>query len=315
MTSDNWTTNRLVTVFGATGFLGRRIVGRLVEKGFNVRAVSRHPERVSGLFPADARTLEAVRADILDPASVALAVAGSQTVVNAVSLYVERGNRTFERVHVKAAADLAAASRNSSVEQFIQISGIGSDAKSESRYIRARGQGEHVVASTMPSIIIRPSVMIGPDDSFLTVLIRLIRLLPVYPLFGNGETRLQPVYVGDVAQAISVLIDRNEPIGSSIFEFGGPQVYTYEELVREIAGQLGVQIRPISIPFEIWSVLARIAEFLPAAPLTRNQIELMRHDNVAARDLPGMKELDIEPHGIREVIRAIEQADRQARHG
>lgn len=315
MMSDNGTTKRTVTVFGGTGFLGRRIVGRLVEKGFNVRAVSRHPERVSGLFPADARTLEAVRADILDPASVALAVAGSQTVVNAVSLYVERGNRTFERVHVKAAADLAAASRNSSVEQFIQISGIGSDAKSESRYIRARGQGEHVVASTMPSIIIRPSVMIGPDDGFLTVLIRLIRLLPVYPLFGNGETRLQPVYVGDVAQAISVLIDRNEPIGSSIFEFGGPQVYTYEELVREIARQLGVQIRPISIPFEIWSVLATIAEFLPAAPLTRNQIELMRHDNVAARDLPGMKELDIEPHGIREVIRAIEQADRQARHG
>ena len=313
MASDNWTTKRIVTVFGGTGFLGRRIVGRLAEKGFNVRAVSRHPERVSGLFPAHARTLEAVRADILDPASVALAVAGSQTVVNAVSLYVERGNRTFERVHVKAAADLAAASRNSSVEQFIHISGIGSDARSESSYIRARGQGEHVVASTMPSIIIRPSVMIGTDDSFLTVLIRLIRLLPVYPLFGNGETRLQPVYVGDVAQAISVLIDRNQHIGSSIFEFGGPQVYTYEELVREIARQLGVQIRPIPVPFEIWSVLARMAEFLPAAPLTRNQIELMRHDNVAAPDLPGIKELDIEPHGISEVIRAIEQADR--RHG
>ena len=148
MTSDNWNTKRTVTVFGGTGFLGRRIVGRLVEKGFNVRAVSRHPERASGLFPADARTLEAVRADILDPASVALAVAGSQTVVNAVSLYVERGNRTFERVHVKAASDLAAASRNSSVEQFIQISGIGSDAKSEfSLYPCARTggtrRGEH----------------------------------------------------------------------------------------------------------------------------------------------------------------------------
>jgi uncharacterized protein YbjT (DUF2867 family) len=311
MTSDNWTKKRIVTVFGGTGFLGRRIVGRLAEKGLSVRVVSRHPERVRELFPADARALEAVRADILDPASVALAVAGSQTVVNAVSLYVERGNLTFERVHVKAAADLAAASRNSSVEQFIQISGIGSDARSESRYIRARGQGEHAVASTIPSIIIRPSVMIGPDDTFLTVLIRLIRLLPVYPLFGKGETRLQPVYVGDVAEAVSDLIDRNDHIGSSIFELGGPQVYTYEELVREIARQLGMKIRLIPVSFEIWSVLARMAEFLPAAPLTLNQIELMRHDNVAAPDLPGMRELDIEPHGISEVIRAISARSRR----
>ncbi|ATU94969.1 complex I NDUFA9 subunit family protein [Phyllobacterium zundukense] len=310
MTSDSLTQKRIVTVFGGTGFLGRRIVRRLLEKGFTVRAVSRHPDRVAALFSLDARAPEAIRADILDPASVALAVAGAHTVVNAVSLYVEHGNRTFERVHVKAAADLAAASRNSRVEQFILISGIGSDPQSESSYIRARGRGEHAVASTFPSVIIRPSVMTGPDDTFLTVLVRLIRLLPVYPLFGDGGTRLQPVYVGDVAEAISHLIDRNDPGGSSIFELGGPQVYTYEELLREIARQLDIQIRLIPIPFEVWSVLARMAEFLPAVPLTRNQIDLMRRDNVAAADLPGLKQLDIEPHYISEVIRAIEQANR-----
>ncbi len=310
MNSDRPTSERIVTVFGGTGFLGRRIVRRLLEKGFTVRAVSRHPDQVAARFSSDTRAPEAVRADILDPASVALAVAGSNTVVNAVSLYVEHGNRTFERVHVKAAADLAAASRNSSVEQFIHISGIGSDPQSESSYIRARGRGEQAVASTFPGVIIRPSVMTGPDDTFLTTLVRLIRVLPVYPLFGNGGTRLQPVYVGDVAEAIGHLIDRNGAGGSSIFEFGGPQVFTYEELVRDIARQLDVKIRPLPIPFEVWNVLARVAEFLPAVPLTRNQIDLMRHDNVAALDLPGLKELDIEPHNIDEVIRAIAQANK-----
>jgi uncharacterized protein YbjT (DUF2867 family) len=312
MNRDNRTQKRIVTVFGGTGFLGRRIVRRLVEKGFTVRAASRHPDRVAALFSLDARAPEAVRADILDPASVALAVAGSHTVVNAVSLYVEHGNRTFERVHVKAAADLAAASRDSRVEQFIQISGIGSDPLSESSYIRARGRGEHAVASTFPSVIIRPSVMTGPDDTFLTMLVRLIHLLPVYPLFGDGGTRLQPVYVEDVAEAISRLIDGNDPGGSSIFEFGGPQVYTYEELLREIARQLDIRIRLVPMPFAAWNVLALAAEFLPAAPITRNQIDLMRHDNVAAADLPGLSELDIEPRAISAVIRMIMQAKRSA---
>jgi uncharacterized protein YbjT (DUF2867 family) len=301
---------RIVTVFGGTGFLGRRIVARLLKKGFTVRAASRHPERVAVLFSSDAKAPEAVRADILDPASLALAVAGSHTVVNAVSLYVEHGNLTFERVHVKAAADLAAASRDCKVEQFIQISGIGSDPQSELSYIRARGQGEHAVMSTFPSVIIRPSVMIGPDDAFLTVLIRLIRLLPVYPLFGDGGTRLQPVYVGDVAEAIGRLINGNDPGGSSLFEFGGPHVYTYEELLREIAAELDTRIRIVPMPFAVWSALALVAEFLPGTPLTRNQIDLMRHDNVAAVDLRGLNELDIEPRAIREVIHMIGQANR-----
>jgi uncharacterized protein YbjT (DUF2867 family) len=312
MNSGSQSTERIVTVFGGTGFLGRRIVRRLLEKGLTVRAASRHPERVSALFSSDARAPEAVRADILDPPSVALAVAGSHAVVNAVSLYVERGNLTFERVHVKAAADLAAASRNSKVGQFVHVSGIGSDPGSESSYISARGRGEHAVMSTFPSVIIRPSVMTGPDDAFLTVLVRLIRLLPIYPLFGDGEMRLQPVYVGDVAEAISRLIDGNDPGGSSIFELGGPHVYTYQELLREIASQLNIRIRVMPVPFAVWNVLARVAEFLPGAPLTGNQIDLMRHDNVAAADLPGLNELEVQPRAIREVIRMIEHPHRLA---
>jgi uncharacterized protein YbjT (DUF2867 family) len=308
MDPDDLSTKRIVTVFGGTGFLGRRIVNRLLERGFTVRAASRHPARVGPLFSSTARMPEAVEADILDASSIGSAIAGSQAIVNAVSLYVEHGAQTFERVHVKAAADLAAASRAGEVDQFVQISGIGSDPQSDSNYIRARGQGEIVVASAFPgAFIVRPAVMTGPDDVFLTTIVRLIRLLPVYPLFGDGGTRLQPVYVADVAEAVTRLIDGRNHNGSSIFEFGGPRIYTYTELLREVARQLDTHIRLMPVPFAAWDALAGLAELLPAGPITRNQVDLMRHDNVAAIGAPGLKELDIEPRDIDEVIRLIER--------
>ncbi|WP_245454912.1 complex I NDUFA9 subunit family protein [Mesorhizobium sp. M9A.F.Ca.ET.002.03.1.2] len=308
MDRDDLNTKRIVTVFGGTGFLGRRTVKRLLERGFTVRAASRHPARVGPVFSSAARMPEAVEADILDASSIGSAIAGSQAVVNAVSLYVEQGVQTFERVHVKAAADLAAASRDSEVDQFIQISGIGSDPQSDSNYISARGRGEVAVANAFPgAFIVRPAVMTGPDDAFLTTIVKLIRLLPVYPLFGDGGTRLQPVYVADIAEAVSRLIDGQIHKGSSIFEFGGPRIYTYKELLQEIAQQVDTHVRLMPVPFAVWSALAGVAELLPAAPITRNQIELMRHDNVAAIDTPGLKELDIEPRGVDEVIGLIKQ--------
>lgn len=244
----------------------------------------------------------------MDAASIGSAIAGSQAIVNAVSLYVEQGVQTFERVHVKAAADLAAAAHEGKVDQFIHVSGIGSDPKSDSNYIGARGRGEVAVKSAFPgAFIVPPAVMTGPDDAFLTTIVRLIRLLPVYPVFGDGGTRLQPVYVEDVAEAVSVLIDGRNHRGSSIFEFGGPRIYTYNELLREIAPQLHTNIKLMPVPFAVWKALAGVAELLPVAPITRNQVDLMRHDNVAAIDVPGLKELDIEPRDIDEAIRLIEQ--------
>ncbi|MER8732301.1 complex I NDUFA9 subunit family protein [Mesorhizobium sp. M0018] len=308
MDPDDLNPVRIVTVFGGTGFLGRRIVKRLLERGFTVRAASRHPARVALVFSSITRMPEAVEADILDASSIGSAITGSQAVVNAVSLYVEHGVQTFERVHVKAAADLAAASRDRAIDQFVLISGIGSDPQSDSNYIRARGRGEGAVESAFPgAFIVRPAVMTGPDDAFLTTIVRMIRLLPVYPLFGDGGTRLQPVHVADVAEAVSRLIDGRTHTGSSIFEFGGPRIYTYKELLREIARQLDTHVKLMPVPFAVWNALAGVAELLPAAPITRNQIDLMRQDNVAAIDAPGLKELDIEPRDIDEVIRAIEQ--------
>jgi uncharacterized protein YbjT (DUF2867 family) len=239
---------------------------------------------------------EAIKADVLDVAQVSAAIAGSYAVVNAVSLYVEHGELTFERVHVKAAADLASASRQGGVSQFVQISGIGSDSRSTSPYIKARGRGEEVVRNAFSgALVVRPSVMTGPDDAFLTRLVRLVRLLPVYPLFGDGSTRLQPVYVVDVAEGVARLIDEGSDRDSHIFEFGGPRVFTYKELLQEIAREVDTSLRLLPMPFAVGKVLAALAEVLPSAPLTRNQVELMREDNVTRAGVPGLGELGIKP--------------------
>src|SRR5215207_6053639 len=198
---------RLVTVFGATGFLGRRIVRHFLHDGFAVRAASRHPERTASIFEPNAVALMPVRVDVQNEAEVTAAVTGAYAVVNCVSLYIEHGRHTFDAVHVEAAARLSRLAREAGVEGLVHISGIGADPNSPSPYISARGKGEKVVQAAFPNaILIRPAVMFGPDDSFLTTLVKLVRMLPVYPMFGTGETKMQPVYVEDIAEAVTRLV-------------------------------------------------------------------------------------------------------------
>jgi uncharacterized protein YbjT (DUF2867 family) len=203
-------------------------------KGFTVRVASRHPKPQIGNDPQ----LSSIAADIHDAASIDMAVAGGFGVVNAVSLYVERGKETFHAVHVAAAERLANAARKAGVERLVQISGIGADAKSASRYLRARGQGEEAVRVAFPhASVVRPGslpVMFGPDDAFLNTLIKQLRRLLVYPMFGSGGTRLQSADVEDVGEAVARLLERTEPGGLTV-ECGGPRIYSYEELLRTIA--------------------------------------------------------------------------------
>jgi uncharacterized protein YbjT (DUF2867 family) len=296
---------RVITVFGGTGFLGRRVVDRLRDRGFFVRIASRHPHRGRELFGLDGPQFQLVEADIHDPEAVADALAGAYGVVNAVSLYVERGGETFHSVHVEAARRLAGLAQRYGVERFIQVSGIGADAASPSLYIRKRGEGELAVrAAFADALVIRPAVMFGPDDAFLTTVLALLRKLPLYPMFGRGLTRLQPAYVGDVAEAIARVLELTERRGVT-FECGGPRSYSYEELLRAVASEAGLEARLMPMPFAVWHVLARVAEMLPSPPLTRNQIELMQVDNVASRDMPGFAELGISPRPLENVLREM----------
>src|SRR5258706_3330486 len=239
-----------VTVFGGTGFVGRRIVRHLRSCGFRVRIASRHSDRGHRLFGSDDPQLQSVGADIHDERSVADALAGACGVVNAVSLYVEHGQETFHSVHVEAAQRMAAQARRAGVDRLIHISGIGADAASQSRYIRKRGEGELAVrAAFVEALFIRPAVMFGPDDTVLTTILKLLRQLPIYPMFGRGRTRLQPVYVEeDVAEAVARVLRRAET-PSMIFEFGGPRVYSYEEFLRYVASLACLAPLLIPIPF------------------------------------------------------------------
>ncbi len=175
--------DRIVTVFGGTGFLGLHAVRHLLGQSLPVRIASRHPERVPS--PSEGSALQSIRADITGEDAVAAAVAGAYGVVNAVSLYCERGTETFHGLHVKAAERLARHAQRAGVERLVHISGIGADATSSSPYIRSRGEGELAVqAAFANAIIVRPAVMFGRDDAFLNTLVNLLKRLPAYPMFG-----------------------------------------------------------------------------------------------------------------------------------
>ena len=303
--------SRRVTVFGGTGFLGRRLVRHLHDAGFAVRIASRHPDRGRSLFPGEVSGVESVHADVTDDASVTTAISGAWAVVNAVSLYVERGNHTFRSVHVEAAGRVAMLARRAGVEALAHVSGIGSDAASASPYIRSRGEGEAVVLGEFPvARLIRPAVMFGAGDAFLTPLATMLRYLPVFPMFGGGTTRLQPTCVDDVAEAIARFLQA--PAAGRAYELAGPQVYTYRALLKTIAGSMAKRPFLFPFPFKLWHAIGYLSEILPSPPLTRNQVELMEKDNIPDPEAPGFEALRISPQGIEDILPQILQAAKKA---
>ena len=285
------------TVFGGTGFLGRAVVAHLDAAGADVRIAARHPE--AGGPPAGAA---AVAADVRDAESVARAVADAEWVVNAVALYQESRGATFQAIHVEGARTVAAGGRRSGAETLVHISGIGADLASESSYVRARAAGEIAVLEAFPqATILRPSVLFGPGDSFFASLAPIARLLPVFPLFGKGRTRLQPVYVADVAAAVHRALSQPDARGR-IYELGGPHSYSYRELIALVMRQIGVRRPLVPLPFALWEAQALLLSLLPSPPLTRDQIALMRKDNVADPDLPGFADLGLVPVAVEEIL-------------
>jgi NADH dehydrogenase len=266
-----------VAVIGGTGYLGREIVAVLLDKGHRVRVACRHPLAFSGL--ENDQRLEAVRCDLLDEASVREAVAGVDAVINAASLYAEKGALTFDAIHVQGAERVARCAREAGVERLIHFSGIGARADSPSAYIRARFQGEQVVKAAFdPVTILRPSALFGNNTGLLDAL-DLVSRLPVVPLFGRGNMRLQPVYVGDVAQAVRLALKLPEAAGKT-YELGGGKIYTYREAVKLVMADRQRKRPLVPVPLALWHGLAVLLSPLPNPPLTRDQLYLLAPDNV-----------------------------------
>ena len=292
-----------VVVFGGTGFLGRQLVHRLAAAGAIVRVAVRHPEGARSALPAaDLTQVTFFRADVREPTSIAAAMAGADAVVNAVSAYVEKGGVTFESVHVQGAETVAREAVRLGVARLVLISGLGADPQSRSPYIRSRGRGELAVQKAFPdATIVRPSAMFGPGDALFGTLANLARLLPVLPLIGGGRTRLQPVYVEDVAEAVARILADPGTVCRT-YELAGPGVYTLRDLVRFTLGVVGKRRLLMPLPFTVAKIQARLFELLPSPPLTTGQVDLLKADSVASGALPGLRELNIPPKAVDEVV-------------
>ncbi|MBW6391744.1 MULTISPECIES: complex I NDUFA9 subunit family protein [Halomonadaceae] len=291
----------LITVFGGTGFLGRHVVHELFDAGHAVRIAARRPVLPDWAEAGD--PVEPMSIDIHSESDVSRALEGAVGAVNAVSLYVERRQMSFEQVHVKGAARLARVARAQGVRIFVQLSGIGADPSSRSRYVRARGRGESAVIDAYPkAVILRPSVMFGPGDAFLKRLADLTRL-PVIPLFGRGETHLQPVHVVDVARAIVRLMGA-APSERRLFELGGLDILSYREILELIMAHLERERLLLPVPFVLWQLAALLASPLPGPPLTRDQVTMMSQDNTVGAGVGTFADLDILPRSLRDALPA-----------
>jgi len=283
----------VVTVFGGSGFLGSAIVRTLVTLGAHVRIGVRRPSRARPVDDADSVT--ALQADVRDEASVAAALEGSRAVVNAAGLYVEKGADTFQSVHVRGAANVARLAARAGVERLAHISGIGTSSASLSSYVRARADGEHAVREAFhDATIVRPSVLFGPGDAFLSTVDAITQSSPVFPLFGNGDTRMQPVFVDDVAEAVArMLVD--PATRAEVSELGGPRVFTYREIIEALLAYRGRRRVLLPVPFAMWTLQAKLLALLPNPPLTEDQVMLMRDANVVGDGVIIFEHLGIVP--------------------
>ncbi|MFI5002292.1 MAG: complex I NDUFA9 subunit family protein [Reyranellales bacterium] len=293
-----------VTVFGGSGFIGRAIVRALARQGLLVRVAVRRIELAEPVKTAgDVGQITLMRTNLRVPSSVAKAVAGSDAVVNAAGIPFERRRQRYQSVHVDGAKVIAQAASAFGVQRLIHISGIGADDRSsKDRYIRSKVAAEQaIVAGFENATILRPSAVFGPNDALFNRMARIAASAPFVPLIGNGKARLQPVFVGDVADAVAMVLARPDT-AKSVFELGGPKIYSYRELAQLTLREIDRRKPIVGLPAGLMKIAGFFAEFLPVPPITRDQVELMRHDNVVRAGALGLATLGIVPTAAEAIL-------------
>lgn len=294
---------RVITVFGGSGFIGRYLVQRLARRGWVIRVAVRRPDAALFLKPfGDVGQVTPIAASLRHQGSVQAAVAGADAVVNLVGILYQRGNQRFDAIHAEGARAVAEAAAAAGARRLVQMSALGADAASPAEYARSKAAGEAAAAAAFPgATIVRPSVVFGPEDGFFNRFAAMARFSPVLPLIGGGTTRFQPVYVGDVAEAMARMLDDDGTRGRS-YELGGPQVYSFKELLELTLAAIGRRRLLLPLPFWAASLQAALLELLPTPPLTRDQLRLLRRDNVVTQGAPGLAELGITPTAAELII-------------
>lgn len=285
---------RVATVFGGAGFIGRHVVQRFARAGFIVRVAGRDTEKAARLRTlGDVGQVVPVSASVTDEASAARAVAGAEVVVNLVGILFEKKPGDFARIQAEGAGRVARLAAAAGVSRLVHVSAIGADADSESLYARSKAEGEAAVRAAFPAAtILRPSVVFGPEDQFFNRFAALAALLPVMPVVA-GETRFQPVYVGDVADAVFAAATRADAMGRT-YELGGPRAMSMRDVLRFVCEHAHRSRFMVDLPQGFVALQARLGEMLPTPPLTRDQLILLGRDNLVGEGALGLADLGIE---------------------
>ncbi len=307
---------QLVTVFGGSGFVGRHVVRALAKRGYRVRVAVRRPDLAGFLQPiGTVGQIHAVQANLRYPASVAAAVKGADAVVNLVGIMQEQGRQGFSAVQANGSRAVAQACAAAGIARLVHVSALGAAAESRSSYARTKAEGEAAVFASVPgAVVLRPSVMFGPEDTFFNRFASMARMLPVLPLVGDGATKFQPAFVGDVAEVVARAIDGTVE-GGRVYELGGPEVLSLRQIVEETCRIIGRKRLLAPLPFPLARIMGSVLQFADTLTLglipdelvlTRDQVTLLESDNVVSaaaaaegRDFAG---LGIAPTSVEAIV-------------
>jgi NADH dehydrogenase len=293
----------LVTVFGGSGFLGRNAVRALAKAGYRIRVAVRYPNQAEYLPPmGSVGQIQLMKCNVLDQDAVARACQGADAVVNLVGILAPAGGQGFDDVHVAAVGNIAMAAKAAGARTLVHVSSLGADPEAESHYAKTKGEGEKLLREEFSNAtILRPSLLAGPDDDFFNKFAALARMLPMLPLIGGGHTKFQPVFVGDVADAIVKCVSDTATKGKT-YELGGPGTYSFKALMQLVLQETGRSRLLLPVPFWLASIKAMFLQFLPGKLLTPDQVTSLKADNLVSPNALTFKDLGIAPDSIEAIL-------------
>jgi NADH dehydrogenase len=296
----------LVTVFGGSGFVGAQAVRQLARAGWRIRVAVRNPNLAYRMrMLGDVGQIDLVQANIRNRASVQRALEGATAAANLVGVLYESGRQGFQAIHAMGAKTIAEAAREQGVTRLVQVSALGADANSSSKYARTKAEGELAARAVFAdAVVVRPSIVFGQDDHFFNRFAAMASVSPALPLIGGGKTRFQPVFVGDVGKALAMATTASDAAGQT-YELGGPAVFGFRELMELVLAETGRRRVLLPVPFPVAGLLGAagdlVAGLIPP-PVTSDQVELLKTDNVASGNYPGLRELGITPTTLEAIL-------------
>jgi len=294
---------KVACIFGASGFIGRHLIRRLTKKDFRIIAVTRSPYLHGYLKPlGNPGQIDLEKVNLFDEERLRILVKSSDVVINLVGILYETKKQKFEDIHAKFPDLLSKLCSELNIEKFVHISALGINETVSSQYMQSKLKGEkNILNNFNHSVILRPSIIFGPEDKFFNQFASLAEFFPILPLIGGGLTYFQPIYVGDIAKSIVAVLEKEE-INNKIYELGGPQTFTFKELIEILLKQIKKKRLLIPIPWALAKFQAKILQVFPKPLLTTDQVEMLKYDNIVTNKYPTLKDLKINPKTIDSIL-------------